>query len=226
MLFLRFSNLKLSRLKQQLARTIALFAIGLTPLLLVSPAFAHPTAGDKIPANGFEAFLSGIFHPLTGFDHLAFVVALGLVASTVGRRGIAIPVVFFLTVFAGASLHLTGGNLPALELVISASVLGLGLMLVRKGAPNLTLVVSCAAIFGMFHGYAYGEFVVGAPASVSIVYYTGLTVAQAVLGWVAYAMGTLLRSNTDGEASHLWLRFSGFAICGIGMTLLSSVVLV
>ncbi|MDY6936414.1 MAG: HupE/UreJ family protein [Cyanobacteriota bacterium] len=222
MLLLRVSQLKSSALPQKLARTAAILTVGLAPLFIASPAFAHPSASHAIPTNPIEAFFSGITHPLTGFDHLAFVVALGLLASLVNRRSAAIPAVFFLTVIAGASLHLIGTHLPALEVVISASVLGLGLILAWQRQPNLALVVSCAAIFGLFHGYAYGEFVVGASAGLLVTYYIGLTLAQVALGLLAYASGQLLRDRSSEEAPYLSLRFAGFAICGIGMTLLSS----
>jgi hypothetical protein len=46
-----------------------------------SPAFAHHALGGKLPATAWEGFLSGLAHPVIGLDHLAFVVAIGLVAA-------------------------------------------------------------------------------------------------------------------------------------------------
>ena len=231
MLFLRVSDLKpsrfqLSQLKPTFVGILAIFAIGLASVVLASPVFAHPGSGHSIPQTGFAAFMSGLIHPLTGFDHLAFIVALGLLASTVGRRGLAVPVLVIATVLVGAILPIAGTHLPALETFISASVLGLGLVLAWQRQPNLALIASCAAIFGIFHGYAYGELVAGASAGLLAGYYAGLTIAHVVLGFLAYGAGQLLRSYRNDEAPNLGLRFAGFAICGVGMTLLSSVVLV
>ncbi len=231
MLFLRVSDLKpsrfqLSQLKPTFVGILAIFAIGLASVVLASPVFAHPGSGHSIPQTGFAAFMSGLIHPLTGFDHLAFIVALGLLASTVGRRGLAVPVLVIATVLVGAILPIAGTHLPALETVISASVLGLGLVLAWQRQPNLALIAGCAAIFGIFHGYAYGEFVAGASAGLFAGYYVGLTIAHGILGSLAYGAGQLLRSYRNDEAPNLGLRFAGFAICGVGMTLLSSLLLV
>ena len=45
-------------------------------------AFAHHPLGGMIPQNFMQGFLSGIGHPVIGFDHLAFVVAVGLIAAS------------------------------------------------------------------------------------------------------------------------------------------------
>ena len=49
--------------------------------VLTSPVLAHHPVAGKVPANFFEGFLSGLAHPILGPDHVAFVVAAGLLAS-------------------------------------------------------------------------------------------------------------------------------------------------
>ena len=43
-----------------------------------SNAFAHHPLGGAAPETMLHGFLSGVGHPLIGFDHLAFVFAIGV----------------------------------------------------------------------------------------------------------------------------------------------------
>ena len=61
-------------------------------LSLIKPASAHHFMGGKVPSNFLTGFLSGLAHPVIGLDHFAFVVAVGLLAALLGRRGLVIPV--------------------------------------------------------------------------------------------------------------------------------------
>ncbi|MDR9403413.1 MAG: HupE/UreJ family protein, partial [Halothece sp. Uz-M2-17] len=104
--------------------TIGLVAL-ITLLTLAQPASAHHPFGGQTPSNLFEGFLSGLGHPVVGFDHLTFVIASGLVAANT-KRGWMIPVGFVMTAMVGTGLHLQGANLPILEVMIGASVLAMG----------------------------------------------------------------------------------------------------
>ena len=55
-------------------------ALGMATWSLAAPAFAHHPLDGKIPSNLFEGFMSGLGHPVIGLDHLAFVIAVGLIA--------------------------------------------------------------------------------------------------------------------------------------------------
>ena len=59
--------------------------------------------------------MSGMGHPVIGIDHLAFVIAAGLVAALM-RRGVLVPIVFVLGSLAGTGIHLQALDLPAPEL--------------------------------------------------------------------------------------------------------------
>ncbi|MEL6881915.1 MAG: HupE/UreJ family protein, partial [Cyanobacteria bacterium J06607_10] len=136
--------------------------LGLMALLMMSsPAFAHHPLDGRLPANIFEGLFSGIAHPVIGFDHLAFVIAAGLVGALI-KRGMVIPIAFVAASLGGTGLHLLLMDLPAPELVISASVLMFGVVLAWGRSLNLNVVTALGAIAGLFHGYAYGEAVVGA----------------------------------------------------------------
>ncbi len=72
------------------------------------------------------------------------------------------PITFTLMALVGTGMHLMGLNLPLPEVIISASVLLFGILLALKQPPAPFIVLALAAISGLFHGYAYGEAIVGA----------------------------------------------------------------
>lgn len=211
------SNLKLNRTIVFLLASVGLFSIA-------SPAFAHHPFGGKTPTNFFEGFLSGLGHPVVGIDHLTFTIAIGLLAATLGLRGLAIPVAFVLTAMAGTGFHLASIDLPALEIIISASVLLFGILLARKGLPNLVLAIIAAAVAGIFHGYAYGEAIIGAEMNPLVAYLAGFTFIQLAIALIAYSIAQFAL-KTISEPPNLSLRFAGFTICGIGAAFLASSVL-
>jgi urease accessory protein len=191
-------------------------------LLAATPALAHHPFGGETPNNAIQGFLSGLGHPVIGLDHLAFVITAGLLAAVMGG-GLMIPVGFVLASMAGTVLHLMGMDLPAAELVISASVLLFGGLLAMKQPPKMPIVVGLAALAGLFHGYAYGEAVVGAGMDAILAYLAGFAIVQMAIAVGAYGIAKQLTGNAEG--STLNLRFAGFALAGVGAAFLSSVFL-
>ncbi|MGL5795218.1 MAG: HupE/UreJ family protein, partial [Waterburya sp.] len=131
-------------------------------LVNISPVLAHHPMGAKLPSNFTEGLLSGLGHPVIGVDHLAFVIAIGLLAALSNRLGMVIPLAFMFTTAVGTLIHLQSIDLPVVELVISASVLLIGILLAQTNQTNLVLLTVIGAIAGIFHGYAYGESSIGA----------------------------------------------------------------
>ena len=193
---------------------------GLLTLLAAAPALAHHPFGGKAPQTIFEGFLSGIGHPVLGLDHLAFVIAIGLIAAVI-RRGFTIPLSFLLAALVGTGLHLSGLNLPAAELVISGSVLVFGILATMGRQLSPPTVVILAAIAGIFHGYAYGEAVVGAEPTPLIAYLIGFSLVQSAIALTAYLISkrTLSQNQTAGFVS---VRSAGFIICGAGAAFLGN----
>ncbi len=139
-------------------RGAALGMLTLGSMLLAAPASAHHAMGGATPSNGWEGLLSGLAHPVIGFDHLAFVVAAGLIAAR-HRRGAFIPIAFVAASLVGTGVHVLAWNLPAPELGIALSVLLIGALLVAR-RESLPISLGLAALAGIFHGYAYGESIV------------------------------------------------------------------
>lgn len=216
--------LSLRTLKTSLLRPYAVVLAAIAGMLLVaSPALAHHPFGGETPDSFLTAFLSGLGHPVIGLDHLAFVIAAGLLAAAMGRS-LSIPAAFVVASLAGTGLHLLALDLPIPELIISASVLVFGGLLALKNRPGVPVAIALAAIAGVFHGYAYGEAIVGAEMGPLVAYLLGFSLVQMAIAAAAYWLGRRVTAHAS-EASGLALRFAGFAICGVGGAFLSSLIL-
>jgi len=209
----------------QIAYKVALTLTLLTPFLITPAAWAHHPFGGQTPETFIEALLSGIGHPVIGLDHLTFVIASGLVAMTL-PRGIMVPIAFLGAALLGTGFHLMAINLPLAEMVIMSSVFLFGLMLVLYKPEhslipvfeNTMVVASLAAMAGIFHGYAYGEAIIGAEMGPLFAYLTGFTLIQGVIAMSAYGLGKQLSLSFPAL-----MRYCGLAICTIGVVLLSPV---
>ena len=96
--------------------------LGLLLLGCVTSASAHTGEGTV------GGLISGFFHPITGFDHLLAMVAVGIWGATLGRPLVwALPVAFPLLMVVGGILGITGVQLPYVESGIALSVVVLGL---------------------------------------------------------------------------------------------------
>ena len=188
-------------------------------LVFASPAAAHHPLGGKVPSNFFEGFMSGLAHPVIGFDHLAFIVAIGLFAA-VKKQGFWIPLAFVGSAAIGTGLHLMRIDLPLVELAVATSVLGFGILLAIKNSPNYLVVTALAAIAGLFHGHAYGEAIFGAENVALWSYLAGFTIIQLVISGAAFFAGKKVLSGDLAIAPNL--RSAGLVICGIGASLLAS----
>jgi urease accessory protein len=188
-------------------------------LVFASPAAAHHPMGGKTPSNFFEGFMSGLAHPVIGFDHLAFVIAIGLFAA-VKKQGFWILLAFVVSAAIGAGLHLMSVSLPLTELVVSASVLGFGVLLAIKNSPNYLVVAALAAIAGLFHGHAYGEAIFGAESMALWSYLAGFTIIQLLISGAAFFAGKKVLNGDFAIAPNL--RSAGLVICGVGASLLAS----
>ena len=189
----------------------------LNPIIVIPSALAHHPLDGAIPSNFFEGFMSGLAHPIIGLDHFAFVIAVGLLAVFRKKLGLIIPVSFCLATALGTTIHLASVDLPVPELIIAISVLTMGIALALENQVNLGLITLLSAIAGIFHGYAYGEAIVGAEMTPLAAYLLGFVGIQLVISAIAFYLGTSITKK-----SSLIMRFCGFTITGIGITFLSN----
>ena len=198
------------------SKLLATFSILLS---LAMPAYAHHPSGGEVSATFLEGFLSGLGHPVVGLDHLVFVISVGLLASTVAR-GFWIPIAFVLTALAGTALHLMLVDMPMVEVIISASVLVSGILLAKLEKPNAAVIAGLAGIAGLFHGYAYGEAIIGATAVPLAAYLIGFTLIQAIIALGAYRVAMIVKKSSVARPN--FLRFAGCIAIGSGMAFLAA----
>ena len=209
----------------------AIALIGFVSSVLVSvswlwnarPALAHHPSGGAVPNTFIAGFMSGLGHPVIGIDHLVFVIAIGLLAALNKKWGIIIPAAFVVATAGGTGIHLQSVDLPVPELIISASVLVMGIFLAQENQTNPALLTVVSAIAGIFHGYAYGESIVGAETQALTAYLLGFCAIQLVISAIAFYLGKWAIDRPHKSA--MLLRFAGFAVCGVGFAFLSQTIL-
>jgi urease accessory protein len=170
-------------LMKRLLSVAALFALG------AGPAFAHP---GHIETSSFAA---GIAHPLSGLDHIAVMIAVGLWAALKGGRALWVwPVAFVGLMLVGATLGMAHVALPFVEPGILASVVALGLLVAL--AVDLPVITGAVIIgvFALFHGHAHGSEV--AENISGIEYMAGFALATATLHLVGIGFAQMMtRAN-------------------------------
>ena len=167
---------------------IAAFAIAM-------PAKAHHPMGGATPGNWMEGLLSGWGHPIIGVDHLLFIEAAGIACLYFGQRMTAIAA-FIAATAAGTLLHLQAPAIPLMEAAVAGSLVALGVLLYRRNAfLGSHGAAGLFAIFGLAHGYAYGEAIVGAETTPLLAYLAGFTSVQFAIALCAYAAARTLRKR-------------------------------
>ena len=188
--------------------------------LISTSAFAHH------PLNGMpmETFTHGLFsgagHPILGFDHLFFVLIVGVAALLTGRKFLA-PLAYITAMLVGCQLTISGLNLPLKEIIIALSLLVVGSLVLSGRGLSLIPVIALFAVFGVFHGSAFAESIVGQEGgvggSVLIGYFLGLGIVQYI---VAISAGWTLQTPLAAmQAGHINARLCGAVVAGVGLFL-------
>lgn len=150
--------------------------------LMPLPAFAHHAMGGTVPSSLWQGFASGIAHPVIGLDHLAFLIAAGLLAATLpGGTGAVAILVFVLGGFVGSLAHIAGIGFGPVEAIVALSLLLAGLALLWRGVPGAIIPVAFA-VAGLFHGHAFAEAIIGAEQGALVAYLAALALIQAAIG--------------------------------------------
>jgi urease accessory protein len=192
-------------------------SVGVLPLLAIAgQAHAHHAMGGELPSTWAQGLLSGLGHPVIGVDHLAFLLAAGVVAGAAGF-GAAAPTAFVIASLGGVGLHLALLALPAVEPVIALSVVAAGLALAAGlGGSRAAWILGFAGA-GLFHGYAYGESIVGAEPAPLVAYLAGLALVQTGLALAAWRLARA-RGWRPGAVAP---RMVGAAALGVGVSTLA-----
>ncbi len=181
-------------------------------------AFAHP--GHDAATVGASLW-AGLLHPFTGADHLLAMAAVG-VWSALGARSAAdtlrLPLAFVTLMLAGAALGLAGVALPAVEPMIAASLLVVGVLVALRARLPAWAGMALVGGFAVFHGYAHSAELPGTAAALPAVlaYVGGFVAATLALHLLGIVAGTTLRHRAG------WLARAsgaGVALYGAGLLL-------
>lgn len=173
-------------------------------LLLSNQASAHIVSAEAV------GFLSGVEHPISGFDHIIAMVAVGLWGAQLGAPAIwLLPITFPLVMAFGGFAGLTGVVLPGSEIAIALSGVCLGACVLAELRPPLWVAMLVVGAFGLFHGYAHG--VELRPGENALFYSIGFILATGLLHAAGITIGLVHRWGWGRRA----LRGAGVLIlCG------------
>jgi urease accessory protein len=174
--------------------------------LLPRLALAHDEKGAA------AGFVSGFHHPLSGWDHILAMVAVGLWGAQLGAPAIwVLPVTFPMMMAFGGFLGLVGVPLPGVEVGIALSAIVLGVAVLLEWKSKLALAMTIVAIFAVFHGYAHGSEL--APGTSALAYSLGFVVATGCLHGVGIALGLAHGWPTGRQI----VRAAGAFVLGAGL---------
>lgn len=169
-------------------------AAGLLTIVAAMPAAAHHAMDGETPTTLWQGLLSGLAHPVIGLDHLAFVVAAGVLAAPLAGR-LVLPAAFVVAGLLAALWHVAGFDLPGAEIGVALSVIVLGGIALRgRDLAALPLAV-LFGLAGLLHGYAMAESVVGAEAQPIAAYLAAFGIVQYAIALGAMAVTRSLAAS-------------------------------
>ena len=200
--------ISLSRSRAAYAGRVQVFCRLAVFLLLTygSTAYGHSEEGVA------DGLVSGLLHPVLGFDHLVAMVAVGLWGAQLGRPAVwLLPITFPLIMACGALVGVAGIPLPLVEYGIAVSALVLGVMVALRLRPPLWLAAVLVGAFGVFHGHAHGAEIPGAVNPLS--YGVGFVVSTGCLHLLGILIGVLVRWPSGERV----VRACGAAVATVGV---------
>jgi urease accessory protein len=171
-------------------------------------AFAHVGAGST------ASVAAGVAHPLTGIDHIAVMVAVGLWAALNGGRALWVwPATFVGMMLVGGALGMGHVPLPFVEPTILASVVALGILVMLAADLPVWAGALVIGAFAVFHGHAHGTEVAETVSGAE--YMAGFAVATASLH--ALGIGFVLLMNRVHARAPVRVAGAACVLLGIGL---------
>jgi urease accessory protein len=149
-----------------------------------------------------NGFISGLLHPLTGFDHLFVILSFGLMTGlwAVKRAGRLLG--GFVALFAASAyLGSLGSMMAGMEILITTTVIAAALIMLAKPLRNNQAVIM---LFGLIaaitHGYVHG---VELSVAHSLSWLAGASLSIGILLIVAVSAARLItRHMTSSPLRH------------------------
>ncbi len=194
--------------------------IAVAAALAATPALAHHPLNGMPMETFAHGVLSGAGHPVLGFDHLFFIIAVGIAALFTGRA-LTAPAGYITGMLGGCALVMGGVALPAVEFVIALSLVIAGAILMSGRALSLVAAVGLFGALGLFHGWAFGGAITGQEGGAATAVIAGYLIGLAAVQWIiAIAAGKLIARLMDTlDATALPARLAGGMVAGAGVFL-------
>jgi len=182
------------------------------PLLLAVLVLCSGQALQAHVQHGEGAsFRTGFEHPISGWDHVVAMVAVGLWGAQLGAPAVwLLPVAFPMVMALGGMLGLMGVPLPGTEIGIAASALLLGSAVLSEVRPPYVIAAAVVTFFAIFHGYAHGAEL--PPGQSGLLYSMGFVIATGCLHAVGISIGVIHRWHWGQTL----LRMAGGAVAAAG----------
>ncbi len=180
-------------------------------LLLLLPVTVNAHTGE-----GGGGFMTGLNHPVLGFDHLLAMVSVGVLSAQIGGKAIlTVPLAFLGMMLVGGIIGMLGVTIFSVELGIAFSVFALGVALAAEKKLPVLITMIIVGLFAIFHGHAHGAEM---PRIVEPVLYTaGFITGTAAIHIIGVIVGSIFQQSLRGVEL---LRFIGAGIAGIGFHLM------
>ncbi|MDR9395082.1 MAG: HupE/UreJ family protein [Roseovarius sp.] len=191
-----------------------------TASAVATPALAHHPLGGMTMETFSHGLLSGFGHPVLGFDHMFFVIAMGVAALFTAQRYLA-PAGYIAAMLAGCALMYAGIGLPMKEAVIALSLLAVGGVVLSGRALGAGTAVAVFAAFGLFHGSAFGNSIAAQEGGVNVAVLGGYLIGLGVIQYaIAIAAGWVTEKVLGArEAAAVNARLVGATVAGVGLFL-------
>ncbi len=191
-------------------------SIVLTMILSMIPSVVYAHDGSNVPFGGF---LSGLVHPVLGYDHLLAMLSVGILSAQIGGRAIwTVPATFVSVMALGGALGLVDIGLTSTELGIAASLVLLGLIIAAERKLPILLAMAGVGFFAIFHGYAHGAEI---PTTAEpVLYAAGFLTGTALIHIAGLIIGDIAKHYERGK---LALRVGGGMIAMVGVLFIAGV---
>lgn len=179
-------------------------------LFAAIPGVAYAHDGTNL---GLGGFLSGIVHPVLGYDHLLAMLSVGIISAQIGGRAIwTVPSTFVAVMAVGGVLGLMNIGLTVTELGIAVSLVILGLVIAAERRIPMLAVMIGVGFFAIFHGYAHGTEM--PDTAEPVLYALGFLVGTAMIHIAGVVIGDISRHYERGKVV---LRVGGALIAVVGL---------
>jgi urease accessory protein len=184
------------------------FILALTLAIVPGVAYAHD--GTNLALGGF---LSGLVHPVLGYDHLLAMLSVGILSAQIGGRAIwTVPATFVSVMAVGGLLGLIDIGLTATEFGIAVSLVILGSVIAAERRLSILVAMVGVGFFAIFHGYAHGSEV--PETAEPFLYALGFLMGTALIHITGVVIGDISRHYERGK---IILRVGGALIALIGL---------